>query len=354
MNGLTRGLFSFLAIATCLAVRVDLGKAQTDDCGCGDVIEREQEQGQKQEQGHEREQGREIGVGGRYLFSYFRGNGEDGLHLACSDDGLQWTALNGDRSFLNPQVGGKLMRDPYICRGPDSLFHMVWTSGWWDKGIGIAHSRDLVDWSEQKWLPVMTHEPAAMNCWAPEIFYDEITQQYLIFWSTTIPGRFPQTDSTGDKGQDGYCNHRIYCITTRDFTIYSQAGLLYDNGFNVIDATIVKANNRYVMFLKDETKRPVAKKNIRMAVADKAHGPFSRASLPISPDWVEGPTVLQIGSEWYLYFDAYTRNRYEGTRSKDLQSWEPITDMLRFPPGTRHGTAFRVSDAVAMRLLELE
>ena len=99
-----------------------------------------------------------------YLFTSFRGNGEDGLHLAFSHDALKWTALNDDKSFLKPQVGTKLMRDPCICQGPDGTFHMVWTSGWWDKGIGIAHSKDLIDWSDQKWLGVMEHEPTAVNC----------------------------------------------------------------------------------------------------------------------------------------------------------------------------------------------
>ena len=28
-----------------------------------------------------------------YLFSYFMDNGQDGLHLAWSEDGLQWEAL---------------------------------------------------------------------------------------------------------------------------------------------------------------------------------------------------------------------------------------------------------------------
>lgn len=46
-----------------------------------------------------------------YLFSYFVNNGEDGLHLACSEDGLQWEALNDNRPFLAPAVGeSKLMR----------------------------------------------------------------------------------------------------------------------------------------------------------------------------------------------------------------------------------------------------
>ena len=35
-----------------------------------------------------------------YLFSYFTGNGEDGLHLARSTDGYTWETLNGGRSFL--------------------------------------------------------------------------------------------------------------------------------------------------------------------------------------------------------------------------------------------------------------
>ncbi len=289
-----------------------------------------------------------------YLFTSFRGNGEDGLHLVYSHDVLKWTALNNDKSFLKPVVGSKLMRDPCICRGPDGTFHLVWTSGWWDKGIGIAHSKDLVNWSEQKWLGVMEHEPQARNCWAPEIFYDDKSEKYLIYWSTTIPGRFPQTDNSGDSGDNSRLNHRIYYVATKDFESYPEAELLYDDGFNVIDATIVKDGDRYVMFVKDETKEPVVKKNIRVAIGDKPEGPYGHASEPISPDWVEGPTVLKIADMWYLYYDGYRRHRYEGARSKDLKSWESITDKLIFPKDTRHGTAFKVSNETLKGLLELK
>ncbi|MCX6915651.1 MAG: hypothetical protein NT167_21835 [Verrucomicrobia bacterium] len=66
-----------------------------------------------------------------YLFTSFRGNGEDGLHLALSTNGYHWQALNHDRSFLKPVVGGfKIMRDPCLAEGPDGTFHLVWTSGW--------------------------------------------------------------------------------------------------------------------------------------------------------------------------------------------------------------------------------
>lgn len=177
-----------------------------------------------------------------YLFSYFKGNGEDGLHLAYSYDGLNWAALKNDESFLQPTAGNdKLVRDPCILRGPDGMFHMVWTVSWAEKGIGLASSNDLINWSEQKYLPVMEHGPDAINCWAPEIFYDDATEQYMIFWSTTIPGRFPETDGQSSQGPPvPGKNHRIYYVTSKDLQTFSDTKLLYDHGFNVIDGSLLK------------------------------------------------------------------------------------------------------------------
>ena len=82
-----------------------------------------------------------------YLFSYFTGNGEDGLHFAHSTDGYKWTAINGGKSLLKPTAGSdKLMRDPSIVRGPDGTFHMVWTVSWGERGIGYSSSQDLIHW----------------------------------------------------------------------------------------------------------------------------------------------------------------------------------------------------------------
>ena len=270
-----------------------------------------------------------------YVFSYFTNNGEDGLHLLSSADGIRWTALNGGRSFLYPAVGSRLMRDPSITRGPDGIFHMVWTTGWTDNGIGIAHSKDLIEWSPQQFLPVMAHEPDAKNCWAPEIFHDD--GRYLIFWATskvTVPDR----------------DHRIYFVETRDFKTYSPAKILYDGGFSVIDAFIVKAGpGRYVMVLKDETSLPTPKKHLRIAEAARAEGPYGPASAPISIDWVEGPSLLKRADQWILLYDEYTRRRYGALQSADLQHWEIVED-LSLPRGVRHGTAFEVPAGVVTRL----
>lgn len=285
-----------------------------------------------------------------FLFSSFRGNGEDGLHLAHSTDGLSWTALRDNRPLLTPSIGGKLMRDPCICQGPDGTFHLVWTTGWFDRGIGIAHSKDLIHWSEQRWLPVMEHEPLARNCWAPEIFYDATAGDFLVCWSTTIPGRFPETEPFGDDIPNGKANHRIYSTTTKDFLAWTDTRLLYDDGFNVIDATIVKAGERYAMVVKDETLTPIAKKHLRVAFGESPKGPFGPASAPFTESWVEGASALQVGDLWYVYFDAYTRHRYEGAKTHDFVTWEPIGDALQFPEGTRHGTAFPVSGEIVAGL----
>jgi beta-xylosidase len=274
------------------------------------------------------------------IFSYFKNNGEDGLHLAYSNDGYSWTALKNDSSVLKPMVGGdKLMRDPCIIRGADGKFHMVWTVSWKEKGVGYASSGDLVHWSAQQYLPVMEHEPATLNAWAPEIFYDRKKKEYLIFWASTIPGRFPETEKSGD---DKY-NHRMYYVTTKDFEKFSDTKLFYNQGFNVIDATIQQDGKRYVMFMKDETRNP-PQKNLRVAFSDAAAGPYGKPSAPITGNyWAEGPTALKIGNEWLVYFDKYTQHLYGAVKSTDLVNWTDVSDKIKFPRGTRHGTVFTIT-----------
>ena len=289
-----------------------------------------------------------VKPGETFVFCYFKGNGEDGLHLASSRDGYTWTALKRDSTFLRPTVNkDKLMRDPCIIRGADGRFHMVWTVSWQDQGIGYASSADLVHWSTQQFLPVMAQESGTRNCWAPEITYDAGTKTYLIYWASTITGKFPATQSAEEKGY----NHRIYSVSTIDFKTYTPTKLLYEPGFNVIDASIQPDGKRYVMFLKNETREPV-QKNLRVAFADKLGGPFGPASVPITGNyWAEGPTAVKLGAEWLVYFDKYREHKYGAVKSSDLAHWTDVSDQIKVPPGLRHGTIFRVS-AKELKLLE--
>ena len=201
-----------------------------------------------------------------YLFTSFREPAVDGLYFLTSTDGVHWTDLGG--SFLKPAIGEKkLMRDPSMALGPDGVWHLVWTSGWnGDKGFGYASSKDLIHWSEQQFIPVMQHEPDAFNVWAPEIFYQKDSSQFIIVWATTIPFRFP-------KGQeDEKNNHRLYCTTTRDFITFTPTRLYYDPGYSVIDATVVQRGPKdFVLVFKDNTRN---QRNIKVAFGTSAAGPW--------------------------------------------------------------------------------
>jgi hypothetical protein len=282
-----------------------------------------------------------------YMFCYFNNNGKDGLHLAYSLDGYKWAALHKDTTFLRPVLSkDSLMRDPCIIKGADGLFHMVWTVSWKQRGIGYASSPDLIHWSKQQFLPVMEQELTAQNCWAPEITYDAKNKFYMIYWATTIPGRFPASDSSGDN------NHRIYQITNKDFKTYTPTKLLYDQGFNVIDATIVPDGNQFIMFLKDETKNP-PKKDLHIAYSNQLTGGFGKPSGKITGNyWAEGPTTLKIGNNWIVYFDKYRDHKYGAIESTDLKNWTDISDKISVPKGIRHGTIFKVSKVELNKLLD--
>jgi beta-xylosidase len=240
------------------------------------------------------------------------------------------------------------MRDPCVAPGPDGTFHLVWTDSWNSQTIGYAATRDFLSWTEQVAIPVMTHEPTARNCWAPELVYDAQREHFRIFWATTLPGKFPQTEFAGSNDS----NHRIYATTTKDFQTFTPTELFFEPGFNVIDATIFPRAGKFEMIFKDETKFPQPMKNLRRAVAEDVAGPYTVVAAPVRPPgaWVEGPTTLAIGDYTYLYFDVYRERRYGALRSRDLEDWEDVTSQLAMPKGIRHGTAFAVSRDVLQRL----
>lgn len=171
----------------------------------------------------------------------------------------------------------------------------------------------------------------------------------MIYWSTTIPGRFPKTEALGDEKY----NHRLYYTTTTDFKTFSATRLLYDKGFNVIDASIVRNGNQYIMFLKDETLKPSPQKNIRIATSRKPKKSYSSPGPAITGNyWAEGPTAIRFSNKWWLYFDKYTQHQYGALQSDDLQQWTDISSQVKFPEGARHGTVFMISRSEFNHLLQ--
>lgn len=280
-----------------------------------------------------------------YLFAYFtnKANNTNGLHLAWSIDGYKWTGIGPEHSFLKNDYGPwgveKKMRDPFIMKGPDGLYHCLWTINWDADIIGYASSKDLVHWSRQSYIPVMAGYEAR-NCWAPEMIYDDARQQYIIFWSSTIKVNGEWKTEPGKK-----YDHRIYFTTTKDFKTFSPAKIFFDPGHNVIDVTLKKVNNQYIMIYKDERELPAPMKNLLVAVSENAVGPYKTISeKPFTRNWVEGPAINQLpDSTFIVYMEAYRDHKYEAKATRDFIHWEDATGKISFPESTKHGSVIKVT-----------
>jgi beta-xylosidase len=276
-----------------------------------------------------------------YLFTSFHEPASDGLRMLYSYDAYHWTDLN--HSFLKPEVGDKIMRDPSITQGPDGIFHYVWTSAWkGNSGFGYASSKDLIHWSDQRIIDVMKDEPTTVNVWAPELFYDDEGDQFIIVWASTIPGRFPIGTETDIN------NHRLYYTVTKDFKTFSKAKLFYDPGFSAIDAEIIKrGKGDYVMVVKDNTR---LNRNIKVAFAANPLGPYTRASEPFTENFTEGPTVAKAGDKYLIYFDAYREKIFGAASTTDFKTFTNITKDVSVPVNHKHGTIFMTTKKVLKKL----
>lgn len=278
-----------------------------------------------------------------HLFAYFTGKGQGGMQLAASEDGLNWTAID-DKPFIRPEAG--LMRDPFLLKGPDDTYHLLWTTDWQSTDIGYASSRDLVNWSPQRRLPVMRNIPGTRNCWAPEMVYDEETEEFLIFWASTVTGMFNETKGSSE---DDY-NHRMWCVTTPDFKRFSEPSVYFDPGFNCIDVTLVRKSPSEVALIgKDERLQPV-RKNLFACYSSSIYGPWSPPTASFTNSWVEGPSCLTLGEYTYVYFDQYTDKRYGAVRTSDFGAWEDLSERVSFPEGARHGSIVTAPRSVVDRL----
>ncbi|WP_285798545.1 glycoside hydrolase family 43 protein [Duncaniella freteri] len=279
-----------------------------------------------------------------YMFTSFHEPADEGLRFLYSEDGIHWDSIAG--TWLAPTLGDSIMRDPSIVVGPDSTFHLVWTIAWkGDTGFGYSSSRNLVNWSEQRRIPAMDSVASTQNLWAPELFYDDVKGQYMVVYASCVP------DAGFDVGiEEEKNNHRLYYVTTKDFTTFSDPKLFYEPGFSCIDATLVKRGPEdYVMVVKDNT-RP--NRNIKVAFAKDAEGPYTAASEPFTESFTEGPSVAKVGDEYYIYYDTYRKFIYSAHKTSDFKTFTDVTDSISVPSGHKHGTIFRAPRSVVEKLIE--
>lgn len=307
-----------------------------------------------------------------YAFSYFVNNSIAGekIYFAASrgNNALQWDELNGGQPTLESSYGELGLRDPFLIRSPEGdRFFLIATdlsigrNGDWDRSqrtgsryLEVWESTDLKNWSEQR--HVLVSPPTAGNTWAPEAYWDEDLQQYVVFWASKLYAE-------SDTGHTGNTYNRMLYATTRDFVTFSEAKIWQDRGESRIDSTVIKEGGTFYRFTKDEGGGGTGCSDI---IQEKASS-LTAVDQPGNPAWtfmkgcigrgagtsaVEGPTVFKrnpgdtSGEQYYLFVDEYGGRGYIPLTTDDLDDpdWQ-VPASYKLPASPRHGTVIPVTAA---------
>ncbi len=305
-----------------------------------------------------------------YLFIYFPANDNENIYYAISNDGYNFTAMNGGKRVVVADTVSikKGLRDPHILRAPDGYFYMVNTDmksaeGWAsNRGMVLMRSKDLVNWAHST-----VHFPDkykgknfanVTRVWAPETIWDKDYQnadgskgRIMIYFSLlTNDGTIPY-----DKVYYLYAND--------DFTdVLGEPTYFFDRGSATIDMDIVYNENDslYHGFFKNEKLGGIGKVTARTltAPAGKEGSQWSApsANLQQTTEAVEGAGVFKLINQdsWILMYDCYMNGHYQFTSSPDLTNFKFVQDTKMagaFTP--RHGTVLPITAEETARLMKV-
>ncbi|MEV4052515.1 family 43 glycosylhydrolase [Amycolatopsis sp. NPDC049688] len=310
-----------------------------------------------------------------YSFFYFTGegtsNGEQ-IYSALSkgNDPLNWSELNNGQPVLKSSLGELGVRDPFILRSPDGdKFYLlatdlrIYAGRGWDaaqrtgsRSIMVWESTDLAHWSRQR--SVQVSPPTAGNTWAPEAFWDAKRGTYVVYWASKLYAE-------NDPNHTGDSYNRMMYATTRDFVTFSAPQVWIDPGYSVIDSTVIKNQDTYYRFTKDERNNTSSTPCSKFITEEKATdlldphygfvadciGKATATSPGLSAG--EGPTGFKSNTEnkWYLFIDEFGGRGYVPFETTDLNSghWT-MSAGAHLPASPRHGTVLPVTQAEMNRL----
>ena len=341
-----------------------------------------------------------------YFWTFFTGEGQgaERVSIAASkgNDALAWNTLNGGQPIFTSTVGTEGLRDPYIIRSPEGdKFYMIATdlkvaglaggfttaqiSG--SKYIEVWESDDLINWSEQRHVKVSTD--FAGNTWAPEAFWSDELDTFVVFWASNL---YPTTNAA-DRTAVTY--NRMMYATTDDFVTFSEPEIWIDvrrgSGRGMIDSTVAEVDGVYHRFTKDEANMTIRHEKSTDLLATYA-GSLPGTTGP-ADEWTlvkeqvgtglpngegrnftsgEGANIIKAnegdvnGLDWFLFIDQPDYhggpNHYIpfGTNNlDDGNAWQPLGSKLRvgLPQNAdggkpRHGTVIPVTRAEYQRVLE--
>ncbi|MGO2634650.1 MAG: family 43 glycosylhydrolase [Galactobacter sp.] len=314
-----------------------------------------------------------------YLFAYFTADSVAGekISLAVSDgnNAQKWIGLNDSEPILESDKGTKGLRDPFIIRSPENdKFYMIATdlsigrTGDWNgsqrqgsRYIEIWESTDLVDWGQQRHVELAPEN--ARNLWAPEAYWDDEREEYVVFWASKLYG--PEDP---DHTQTSPAQTMMYA-TTKDFTTFSEPKVWQNTGVSRIDSTVLKDGDTYHRFTKDEAQSQncggpdiFAETSTDLTQVTTADNGWVMGEKCIGHNagtgGVEGPTVFKAnpgdvnGEGFYLFVDEHGGRKYLPLKADALDGdWEAVTNISLPNPAPRHGTVLPITESERQALL---
>lgn len=302
-----------------------------------------------------------------YLFVHFKEkitpDGEQ-VYFSVSPDGHKWEKVNDGNPVLTASLGEKGCRDIEIVRLHAGGFVIVTTdlcvayrydenlnldwkqinsSG--SKCLRMWKTEDLVNFSEERLVHFGRDDFGCM--WAPEVFFDEENEEYLIHWGSTVK----ETD---------FKHMSIYCSRTKDFETFSEPQLYFTKDNEILDSHITKVGNTYHLFYKNSNNPPM---NMH-ATSNNLYGPFRHdekfeeyMSTLSSPGAYEGPTTYILpDGRWCLMLDFFGCEKekmgYVPFVSKEAGNtdFERKDELFSFPYGFKHGKVIEITKEEYERL----
>lgn len=302
-----------------------------------------------------------------YLFTHFKEkitpDGER-VYFSVSRDGLNWEEVNGGNSILESTQSKKGCRDIEIVRlhtggfviittdeciayRYDENFNVDWkvVNRTGSKSFCMWKTDDLVNFSEQQKIYFGREDFGCM--WAPEVFFDEENEEYLIHWGSTVEA-------------DNYSHMSIYCSRTKDFETFSPPELFFTKDNEILDTHIVKIDGTYHMFYKN-AERPSMNMH---AYSDNLYGPYTHneefekymASID-KPGSYEAPTTLILpDGRWCLMLDFFGCEKskmgyvpFISEKPGDT-NFRMSKESFSFPYGFKHGGIIEITDEEYERL----
>lgn len=282
-----------------------------------------------------------------YLFAYFTGNdpSQERVCFALSRDGYNFKPINKGQPIITSHSGMQGIRDPYIFRGHDGAYYIIATDmrselGWSSNYDLISwRSEDLIHWTDETVIKVGNVYPVTKNttrAWAPQAIWDDEKGEYMIYFAL-------QSAGTGGR------TIMYYAYSPDLKKLSTEPEILLDptNGSDAIDADIIKVDDKYYMFFKDESGG-----GIYLVKSDKLNTgyDYSKRQLVSIPGLaVEGSTTYQLidGSGWLVIADAYMSGYFTMARTTDFLRYTHLTEgtdfnFTSFTP--RHGSVIPITE----------